>query len=310
MRVLVTGAGGQLGQELCKTAPANIELHAYERERLDLSQPRTVDEAVRKVRPEWIVNAAACTAVDRVEREPDLAFAVNQQGAAYLASAALNAGSRLLQVSTDFVFNGQHSRPYRPGDIPAPVCVYGESKLAGEHAVRETLGQRALVLRTSWLYSAGGTNFVTTVLRLLGERERLSVVSDQVGTPTWARGLAVAIWRMVVEGDITGVHHWTDAGVASWYDFAVAIQEEALERGLLKTPKPVLPISTTAYPTPARRPAYSVLDKTGTWDELGDVAPHWRVSLGKMLDELASHAVGIEAGRNIARRAGGGSYAS
>ncbi len=285
MKALVIGASGQLAWELDRTAPAGVALELAGSSRCDIRDREAVRMLVTAMRPEVIVNAAAYTAVDRAEQEREQAFAVNEAGARHLAEAAAAIGCRLVQVSTDFVFAGTQARPYLPTDPCAPLGAYGESKRAGELAVLETLGERACVLRTAWLYSSHGNNFVKTMLRLLAERESLGVVADQVGTPTWARGLAKAIWQAAGQG-VSGVQHWTEAGVASWYDFSVAIQEEALALGLLRREIPVRPIRTSDYPTPARRPSYSVLDKTATWTALGIAQPrHWREALRRMLAE-------------------------
>lgn len=284
MKALLLGAGGQLGRELVRCAPEHVQLTAWTRAELDLTG-EAIDLRVRAQKPDLIVNAAAYTAVDRAEEEPERAFAVNAAAPAVLARLAATTGARLVQVSTDFVFDGAGGRPCAPDDPPAPLGVYGKSKRDGETAVLEALGTRALVLRTAWLYAAHGHNFVLTVLRRLRERGEMAVVADQIGSPTFARGLAQALWDLV-ERDAGGVHHWTDAGVASWYDLAVAVQEEALALGLLETPGSVRPIRTGEYPARAPRPPCAVLDKTATWTLLGAAAPHWRVALRAMLREL------------------------
>lgn len=285
-RILILGAGGQLGRELQRTVPPSLNVQALPRTWLDITDLDRLRGAVRAFRPDWIINAAGYTAVDAAERERGSALAVNRDGAANVAMAGREVAARVLHVSTDYVFGGDTGRPWTPEDVPAPLSAYGQSKLAGETAVRDLLGDRALIVRTAWLYSAHGNNFVRTMLRLMRERESVSVVADQVGTPTWARGLAEAAWTMI-DRELSGVHHWTDAGVASWYDFAVAIAEEGATRGLLpKTPR-VLPIPSASYPTPARRPAYSVLDKTATWEALETQPGHWRAALRGMLQELA-----------------------
>lgn len=282
MRVLLAGGSGQLGRELQRCMPAGTELLALGSQELDLREAEVVMARVSAFQPQVVINAAAYIAVDRAESEPEATFAINGQGAANLAQAARTVGAYCLQVSTDFVFDGAQSRPYLPTDRPNPLGVYGASKLAGEQLALAAYPQGVAVVRTAWLYSAFGNNFVATMLRLMGERENIRVVADQVGTPTWARGLAEALWRMC-RMQPKGIHHWTDAGVASWYDFAVAIQEEGLSCGLLKREIPIQPINTVDYPTPARRPSYSVLDKTGTWATLGMTPPHWRVALRRML---------------------------
>ncbi len=285
MRVLVAGAAGQLGRALAATAPAGIELLAPDEASFDILDEGRVDSTVMAARPALVVNAAAYTAVDRAESEPERAQAVNARAAGRLAAAAAAAGARFVQVSTDFVFDGTLGRPYRPDDAPNPLSVYGRSKLAGERAVAAAHAG-ALIVRTAWVHAAGGQNFVATMLRLMRERDAVSVVADQMGTPTHAASLARAIWALDAAG-ATGIHHWTDAGVASWYDLALACQEEALAIGLLDRAVPVIPISTADYPTPARRPGIAVLDKSATWALTGP-ADHWRVELRRMLGVLAA----------------------
>jgi dTDP-4-dehydrorhamnose reductase len=281
---LLVGGSGQLGRELQRCTPADTALLVLGSQELDLREAGVVAARVNTFQPQVIINAAAYTAVDRAESESDAAFAVNGQGAANLANAARTVGAYCLQVSTDFVFDGTQSHPYLPTDRTNPLGVYGASKLAGEQLALAAYPEGLAIVRTAWLYSAFGNNFVTTMLRLMGERERLGVVADQVGTPTWTCGLAGALWQMC-RVQPKGIHHWTDAGVASWYDFAVAIQEEGLACGLLAREIPIQPINTVDYPTSARRPAYSVLDKTETWAALGMTPPHWRVALRRMLLE-------------------------
>ena len=283
-KILVTGANGQLGHELVAHAP-ECELLALGRDALDLTDANALVERVAALAPDVVINAAAYTAVDRAESEPELAQRVNAEGAANLARACASFGTRMLHVSTDFVFDGRASTPYQPGADTAPLGVYGSSKLAGEKGVREAL-PGAFILRTGWVYSRFGANFVKTMLRLMGERDSLSVVCDQVGTPTWAAGLARSLWAAVARPQLQGTYHWSDAGVCSWYDFAVAINEEALACGLLQDATAIRPIPASDYPTPAQRPAYSVLDKTATWRALDLQGEHWRVQLRHMLKEL------------------------
>lgn len=286
MKILITGASGQLGRELQSSAPVQMDVTALDREALNICDEKRVREVFAELTPDVIINGAAYTAVDKAEQESTLAFKVNRDGAIFLARAAKSSNARLVHVSTDFVFDGMQAFPYFIDDHANPLSAYGASKLAGEQAVLETLGDRALVFRTSWLYSAHGHNFVKTMLRLMRERDQLRVVTDQVGTPTWAQGLAKAIWLAVSMNTLSGVHHWTDAGVASWYDFAVAIQEEALSLDLLEKAIDIRPIMTWQYPLPAKRPGYSVLDKTVTWNALNLYSEHWRVLLRKMLKQL------------------------
>jgi dTDP-4-dehydrorhamnose reductase len=283
---LLTGAAGQLGRELQGTAPGAWRVVACDAAALDLTRPEAVEEVVRRERPALIVNAGAFTSVDAAERETERAEAVNSAGAAHLAEAAKLAGARLIHVSTDYVFDGAQSRPYGPADRPHPLGVYGRTKLAGEREVARISGGSALIVRTSWLYSAYGRNFVLTMLRLLRERDAVGVVADQVGSPTWARGLAQTIWAAADRPALAGVHHWSDAGVASWYDFAVAIQEEALALKLLSRAVPIRPLRTEEYPTAARRPGYSVLQRSEALAGLGVPVRHWREQLRTMLREV------------------------
>ncbi len=284
--VMITGAAGQLGYELQRTIPTGTNVLAIDIAQLDLTDPAAVEAFIAMHKPSVIINGAAYTAVDRAEEQPAIATAVNVTAAHTLAVAAERHGARVIQISTDFVFGGASAQPWRPDDVTNPESVYGATKRDGEQAVLSVLGPRALVIRTAWLYSAHGGNFVKTMLRLMAERDEVRVIADQVGTPTWANSLAHTIWAAVQHPDVAGILHWTDAGVASWYDFAVAIQEEAVARGVLTRAVPVLAIPTTDYPTPARRPTYSVLDKSATTRALHVTPTHWRANLRLMLDEL------------------------
>jgi dTDP-4-dehydrorhamnose reductase len=284
MKVLLLGAGGQLGRELRHTCPAGIHLTVCDRPGLDFTQTHTIRNCIQNTTPDWIINAAAYTAVDKAESEPEAADHINHLAVREIASLCRRHAIRLVHISTDFVFSGHRCRPYRPDDPPDPVSVYGHSKLKGEQAIQEILSQ-PLIIRTAWLYSVHGTNFVKTILRLIHEKPFLSVIDEQIGTPTWARPLAEVIWQAVSQ-NLSGLFHWTDAGVASWYDFAVAIQELALELGLANTAVPILPVPSVAFPTPAQRPLYNVLDKTITLQTL-DIHPvHWRTRLRAMLTEM------------------------
>jgi dTDP-4-dehydrorhamnose reductase len=284
-KVIVTGAGGQLGWELARSAPDSWDCVALGREQLDISDAAAVKHCLQEQQPALVINAAAYTAVDRAESEPGLAQRINGDGPGHLAAACAGIDARLLHISTDFVFDGQASRPYLPEAPTAPLGEYGRSKLAGEQAVAAAL-PNALVVRTGWVYSAQGANFVKTMLRLMAERDQLAVVSDQVGTPTWAAGLARALWQAARHPALRGTYHWSDAGVCSWYDFAVAIAEEGVATGLLARQPAIRPIPASDYPTPAERPAYSVLDKSASWRDLQLEGVHWRVQLRAMLKEL------------------------
>ena len=288
-KILICGGNGQLGYELQRSAPHGYP-HGYQciatdRDDLDISNPQSVTDFVRRLKPDVIINAAAYTAVDKAEEEQELAYAINAMGAGNLAEACKDYGAKLIQVSTDFVFDGKAHSPY-PVDAPAePQGVYGASKQQGDELVQQLLGDEAFIIRTAWLYSAHGDNFVKTMLRLMKERDELGVIADQIGTPTWANSLAQAIWK-AIGMNAGGLHHWSDAGVASWYDFAYAIMEEGVALGLLDKPITIHAISTAEYPTPASRPCYSVLDKSATWEALGMKSEHWRVALRRMMAEL------------------------
>lgn len=288
MKTLILGVAGQLGQELLRSCPADVDCVGLDRTQLDISDRAAVLTAVEKEQPGLIINAAAYTAVDGAETRADHAVAVNGEGPEHLAYAADQVGSRLLQVSTDFVFDGTATKPYSPQQEPRPLGVYGHSKLAGERRVQAIMPLQSLVLRTSWVYSAHGNNFVKTMLKLMNERKELSVVSDQVGAPTWARGLAEALWQFGEREQAHGIYHWTDAGSCSWYEFACAIHEEAVALGLAPADVKIRPIPTEEYPTPAQRPAYSVLDCSATWEKLGRAGLPWRQQLVSMLQELAA----------------------
>lgn len=285
MRVVLTGAGGQVGASVLRAAPADIELIACDRNELDIADQGSVQKRIRELRPAVLINAAAYTAVDRAERDEAQARAVNEAGPRFLASAAGDVGARLIHLSTDYVFDGESSRPYAPEDQPRPLGIYGRTKLDGERAVMTALPTASVVLRTSWVYASSGQNFVLTMLRLMKERGSVRVVADQIGTPTAARSIAEVLWRLVRRPECRGVYHWTDAGVASWYDFAVAIAEEAAALGVIGNAE-VTPIAAEDYPTAARRPRFSLLDSRRTAQELEIAQIHWRVWLRRVLGEM------------------------
>jgi len=247
---------------------------APDRNTLDITNDDQVRPLINNHQPDAIINAAAYTDVDQAENEPDRAFAVNADGTAFLAEAARDAGAHLIHLSTDFVFDGHQSHPYQPDDEPAPINMYGKSKLAGEQRVQDIMGGDACIVRTAWLYGGNERDFLSTMLRLMRAQPTVQVVADQVGTPTEVTSLARALW-MALDENLTGVHHWTNAGVASWYDFAVAIAEEAQTQGLVESVR-VVPVSSNEFSRPAARPSYTVLGKRHTWRAL-DVKPeHWR----------------------------------
>ncbi|MEL7449493.1 MAG: dTDP-4-dehydrorhamnose reductase [Pseudomonadota bacterium] len=286
INVLITGAAGQAGVALVAAAPPWAAVSAVTRRELDITDADAVTAHVRDVAPAVIINAAAYTDVEGAESDRDGAFAVNAQGADNVARAAAATGARLVHFSTDYVFAGDSASPLAPDHPVQPINVYGASKLDGERRVQQ-LGDAALIVRTSWLYHASGHNFVKTMLRLMNERDTLSVVADQVGAPTSADTLAHMIWT-AVDRELSGVHHWQDAGVASWYDFAVAIDEIGRQKGLVSTPTAIAPVSTAEFPSKVARPAYSVLDTSSTHAALDLPYTHWRTALEATLESLAN----------------------
>jgi dTDP-4-dehydrorhamnose reductase len=238
------------------------------------------------VQPRAVINAAAYTAVDRAESEPEAAHAVNAAAPDHLAAACVATGARLIHVSTDFVFDGARGTPYAPDDGTSPLGVYGSTKEEGERHILATPGLQFRIVRTAWVHGPAGRNFVLRMLELFRTCPELRVVCDQVGTPTSVLTLAPLLWWLVDDPGPSGVLHFTDAGVASWYDFALAIHEEAVVRALAPANVRIVPVSTDQYPTPARRPAYSVLDKSATWARYPGTPLHWRAALRMVLDRI------------------------
>ncbi|CAG1066631.1 dTDP-4-dehydrorhamnose reductase [uncultured bacterium] len=290
MKVLVTGAKGQLASDLVPLLEAaGFTPVPFSSAELDISDRAAVFEAVKRTGPGLIVNPAAYTKVDLAEKEKERAYAVNAEGAENLAAAAAACGCPIVHVSTDFVFDGRSPAPYSEEAGTNPLSVYGASKLSGEKAVAAA-NEAHVVVRTSWLYGTNGHNFVKTILRLASERESLRVVYDQAGTPTWSADLAAmlaGICKAIESGQKPwGLYHYSNEGVASWYDFAVAICEEAASLGMELKCGQIEPILTSEYPVPAARPAYSVLNKAKIKKTFGASIPHWRRSLSTMLKEL------------------------
>jgi dTDP-4-dehydrorhamnose reductase len=280
LRLLLTGAAGQVGHAVWASVPPQVELTALTRQQLDIGDEAAVRRAVAACRPSLIINAAAYTAVDKAESEPATALAINADGPRYLARAAeAIPDCRLLHLSTNYVFDGSADDAYRPTDATHPLSVYGRSKLEGERAVLGVLAERAIILRTAWIYAATGRNFLSSMLDLMRARAEVRVVNDQFGSPTSAASIAAAIWALVLLPKVRGVLHWTDSGRATWYDFAVAIAAEARAAGILTTPVKITPITTAEYPTAARRPANSVLDTRETVAQLGLLPPGWQSAL-------------------------------
>jgi dTDP-4-dehydrorhamnose reductase len=288
MKLLVPGAGGQVGRELSRLAwPADYRVATFDRAEVDITRKDAVTAAFDRERPDIVINAAAYTAVDRAESEPDAAWAGNRAGPGHLAAACRAANIPLIHISTDYVFDGSKQGPYREADPVDPLGVYGRSKEAGDRAVREALPEH-VILRTAWVYSAHGHNFVKTMLRVAAERPVLRVVADQIGSPTSAADIAgaiAAIVRRVAAGDRHwGTYHFAGGGAVTWHGFAEAIFELAAPwRG---APPKVEAIATADYPTPARRPANSVLDCRHIGEVFGIVPRPWREALAEVIGEL------------------------
>lgn len=291
-QILLIGGNGQVGQELEQLLPPDQTLsvsRSQSRLQCDLAHLDQVREVIRQAQPRLIINAAAYTAVDRAETESELATTVNAIAPKIMAEEAQRLNAGLIHLSTDYVFDGQKNTPYLETDSTNPMSVYGQSKLLGEVGIAETC-DRHLILRTAWVYGTyGKSNFVKTMLRLGSDREQLRVVVDQVGSPTWAKQIAETIVELLPKFDQTpsGIYHLTNSGVTSWYDFAIAIFEEAQALGWPLKIQDVVPISTAEYPTPAKRPAYSALACQKISGILGKHPPHWRQGLRQMLTHFS-----------------------
>lgn len=285
--ILLIGCNGQIGTQLQEILQPYSGLKAVARPIVELTQPETLQKLIRENKPEIIINAAAYTAVDKAESEPELAHKINATAPKIIAQEAEKTRAFLIHISTDYVFDGKNNHPYEVNYPTNPLSVYGKTKLAGEEAIISNCTNH-LILRTAWVYGTfGKSNFVKTMLRLGAQKSELKVVVDQIGTPTWAKDIAQTIAALIdKKPQVNGIYHYTNSGVASWYDFAVAIFEEAKQLGFPLKVERVIPIPTSEYPTPATRPSYSVLNctKTSTCIEL--YPPHWRQSLREMLQEF------------------------
>ncbi|MFT2091659.1 dTDP-4-dehydrorhamnose reductase [Paraglaciecola sp. 2405UD69-4] len=285
MTIIVIGKSGQLAQELKFLDNSVLCLG---RRDIDIISAENVSSVLSQYNVMGIINASAYTAVDKAESEQEQAFEINATAVENLAKYANQNSVPLVHVSTDYVFSGDKGSPYQVDDVHAPIGVYGASKAAGEKAVQQFAPSQSCIIRTSWVYSQFGNNFVKTMLKLMAEKPELGIIDDQIGSPTSAAALAKAC-LYAVKNNVTGYHHFTDAGVCSWYDFALATQELGIKYGLLDKSIPVKPIPTSAYPTPAKRPSYSVLDKASLKMAFNGLQPkHWRVELSEVMHQIAS----------------------
>jgi len=281
--IVLIGANGMLASMLRKSAPQSVDLQLFDLPEFDITDAEQVDKTLTAIEPDVVINCAAFTQVDACETHQEIAFQVNGRGPGILAAVVRNIGAILVHISTDFVFSGVTNTPYLEEDPTAPLSVYGESKLQGEQAIFESGLTDYYIVRTSWLYGPGGSNFVETMIRLASERKELGIVADQIGTPTFTGDLAAAVWTLLgLDGDRTiaayGIYHYSNDGMCSWYDFTCEIIAQ-LREGDSKVVETINPIATADYPLPATRPAYSVLNKEKIIRETGLSIPCWQDSL-------------------------------
>jgi dTDP-4-dehydrorhamnose reductase len=280
--IVVIGKSGQLARELAGIITEE-ELVFLGRSDIDITSTSSIEAILFKYTPTAIINASAYTAVDNAESDKEQAFIINHKAVENLSNYCKKHDVYFVHVSTDYVFKGDKGSPYLPNDKIESQGVYGASKAAGEKSVLEIIPEKSCIIRTSWVYSQYGNNFVKTMLKLMTEKPELGVICDQIGSPTWAKGLA-RVCLYAATHKVAGIHHWTDQGVASWYDFAIAIQKIAFENGLLDKKIFIKPINTKQYPTPAKRPPYAVLDKSSLINYFPEVEQfHWQYALNKLL---------------------------
>ena len=295
MRIMLTGANGQVGWELARSLMPLGEVIALDRAQCDLSRPETIFNVIQAIKPDVIVNAAAYTAVDKAEEEEELATTINGTSVGVIAEEASKLNALLIHYSTDYVFDGTKQEPYTEKDIPKPINAYGRSKLAGEKAITQSACDY-LILRTTWVYAARGKNFLRTMLRLAQEREELCIVADQYGAPTWARNIADATTHVLVAAQqerqagefSSGTYHLCASGKTTWHGFSTAIIERAKQlstAGSIKTER-VLPIATEDYPLPASRPENSQMDSSSLTTRFGVIMPEWQEAMKLCIDEL------------------------
>ena len=285
LRALIFGASGQVGSALQQTAPPSVAVVAHDLDKTDIRDRAAVTRAIVDVRPDVVINCAAFTNVDGAEARADEAMEANGAAPGVIAEVAAKASVRFIHLSTDYVFDGRAHTPYRPDAAVAPINVYGATKLEGERRVLSAAPE-SVVVRTAWVHSGGGVNFVRTAVRLLSAGTPMRVVDDQIGTPTRARHLADALWRVTDHPELRGLLHFTDAGVASWFDVAVTVLETLERADRRGAGAAVTPIRSDQFPTAARRPQFSVLDKHESWNAIGYLPPHWRQGIIDSTHEL------------------------
>ncbi|UUO23041.1 dTDP-4-dehydrorhamnose reductase [Colwellia sp. M166] len=286
MKIIVIGKSGQLAWELAQLSTPEHEIVCFGRDDVNLEDVTALTNMLHLHNAAGVINASAYTAVDKAESDVENAFMLNAKAVGNLAQACKALAVPLVHVSTDFVFHGDKGSPYLPSDKINPLGVYGASKAQGEQLIADIYPERSAIIRTSWVYSTHGNNFVKTMLNLMASKPELGVISDQIGSPTYAKGLAETCIACL-NNQVIGIHHYTDSGVASWFDLAVAIQNFGLELGLLDKRIAIKPITTAQYPTPAKRPHYSVMDKASLANALPEISlTHWQEQLKAMLTAL------------------------
>ena len=301
MKVILTGANGQLGSDIVKFLPNDINLISLTRNDLDLSNYDECKLCIKNNRPDWIINSGAYTAVDKAEKEPNKAFSVNADAPKAFSEALADFGGNLLQLSTDYVFNGNQCRPYLESQSRSPIGIYGRSKAKGEENIEQILGStnQAIILRTSWVVGSNGKNFVLTMLGLHNNKKEISVVSDQIGCTSNTESLAKVCWEIIIKSINNNqnyinkplILHWSDSGIASWYDVAVLVGEIGLELGLIKCVADVKPIMTKDYPTLAERPMFSLLDCHYTKSILSTPSMHWSYGVRTILKSFSKKSL-------------------
>ena len=295
IKVLLTGASGQLGHSLIKKKPSNIYLLTPRRKELDLSNPKECFEKTLDIKPDWILNCAAYTSVDLAESNQEVCFKVNRDAPKYFAKALNITGGNLIQISTDYVFNGMQNSPYLTNQIKTPINIYGKSKAEGEDEIQKEMAnfKNYYIIRTSWLMGEKGVNFASNIINLLSRKDKIDVVSDQFGSPTTTISLANVIWQFILKSKITKryhfnnnpIYHWSDDGITSWYKLALEIYKIGLKLGLIEKNKIINPTKSSDYKTNAQRPSYSVLDCNSTKNLLNIERIPWQKSIHQMLLE-------------------------
>ena len=283
-KALVIGKHGQLARSLVDTAPRYIELLSLARSDINLLDLSDIEKVIEKFKPDVVINASGYTDVEGAESDAINAFSINETGVENIATATSKTNIRLIHISSDFVFDGTSKLPYTTNDKPYPLSVYGASKLAGERVINRLQPKNSSIVRTSWLYSSYGNNFVKTMLTLMAHKESLNVVSDQIGRPTHAKGLAHFIWQLTGLKKLDPIYHWSDLGSTSWYEFAIEIQNIGLNLGLLTRKIPITSIPSADYPSNVERPKYSVLDTSNSLSILA--AKDWREELTEFLNNV------------------------